>query len=595
MSIFVNELPKKTYFEYGVEKLELLSNILGLNHKTEQIKEIFHSFSSPWGERFIGDASSWVSDVGEDNTPFEFSIAFDEGNPELRILTEVQGLSPNLQSNWEAGIRLNRWLADNFNVSLERFQKIAELYFPNNPETKFSIWHAVCFKPDQEPSFKLYLNPQAQGKSLAPAIIEKSLMRLGLSSAWTLLAEITTRRGSKDEFAYFSLDLTGEEKARVKIYLRHYDATTEDVEKAFSIAPNYIEGNVTEFCQDLADFEDSFAKKPVSCCFSLIEEEKNTFSNVTFHLPISNYVANDGVIKNRICDYFIKHNLPIVPYESTIQAIAQRSLDSGVGIHSYTSLRRDKQQNRVTIYFSLEAHQVDIAKKITAMQAEKVFHSSEEMVLYYDNETIVYHPFLQHLQSEPINTHHLWILFANLNIGISTNFTRRLGKLISRIDDEDIRCILVKQLNDELGNGDPSKIHRKLLLKFMNAIDSWKPVNNEDLLFVGKEFNDILDTIYSDSNTYVGIGATILMEVYGKQFDQFIAKLLRNQTDIDVSSLIWFVLHDELEEDHVDEVLNLARLIPNSKEALEAVCLGAEKVHTASWKLFNNLYKVCFL
>jgi DMATS type aromatic prenyltransferase len=344
------KLNKKTYLEYGVQKLELLCNAIGFNDRVKEITDIFESLSSSWGDRLIGDNYSFLSDVTDDYTPFEISIAFHQGEPELRILTEAQGVSPSLQSSWEAGLNLNHWLKDNFKVNFERFHKIETLFFPDNPKAKFSIWHAVSFKGDREPKFKIYLNPQAQGESRANAIIEDCLVKLDFPEACRTIGDIT-KRHKTNKIAYFSLDISTEEKARTKIYIQHYDASLEDLEKALSIASNYSKGEITEFCRYLVDDQTLFTRKPLISCFSFITGDRKYPSSGTFYLPISNYAANDGFIRSRLHNYFIKHNLPTLVYESAIQSLAIQPLDDGLGMHAYTSFRMEGQKQLVTIYF----------------------------------------------------------------------------------------------------------------------------------------------------------------------------------------------------------------------------------------------------
>jgi hypothetical protein len=188
-------VPKQTYVECGVEKLTALGNAVGLGGQIDRITEIFQALTTSWGNRQVGEISTWKSDVSDDCAPFEFSLALAPDRAELRVLIEAQGTVPDLYTNWQAGLELNQYLAQHFNVSLDRFEQIADLYTPTNPEAKFSMWHAICFYPDKEPSFKLYLNPQAQQPSRAAAIVEASLVQLGFTHAWPTLAETAAQRG----------------------------------------------------------------------------------------------------------------------------------------------------------------------------------------------------------------------------------------------------------------------------------------------------------------------------------------------------------------------------------------------------------------
>src|SRR5687767_4011385 len=91
LMIIQEKLTRKTYFEYGVGKLEALCHAAGMTAKTPQILEMFQSLTSHWSNKIIENYPLWLSDIADDYTPFEFSVAFEGNQPELRILFEAQG------------------------------------------------------------------------------------------------------------------------------------------------------------------------------------------------------------------------------------------------------------------------------------------------------------------------------------------------------------------------------------------------------------------------------------------------------------------------------------------------------------------------
>ncbi|WP_373542398.1 tryptophan dimethylallyltransferase family protein [Chamaesiphon sp.] len=589
-------VPSQTYVECGVEKLTALCHAVGLTDKLPQITEIFGALTASWGDRRVGDTSTWASDVSDDCAPFEFSLALDPDKAELRVLVEAQGSDPNLQSNWQAGRDLNQHLAQHYNVSLDRFEQIADLFAPTNSAAKFSMWHAVCFYPDKEPSFKLYLNPQAQAPSRAAAVVEESLVRLGFTHAWPTLAETAAQRGpDKDQFVYFSLDLAAHDKARVKVYIRHHDATPVELEAALSAAHNYIPGDAIEFCQAMAPGQTSFSAKSVISAFSWVEEDDATPSSSTLHIPISNYATNDRAVSDRIDSYFSQYGLPISTYYSTLQALATRPLEAGIGMQSYTSLRREHHKRRVTVYLNPEVNVVRPPLKIVPPQLEKSCHSLEEISWHYKTNSIEDHPFFQRLHREPANLTNLWLFFANVQEGIISHFTTRLSLIVDRIDDDLIRGVFAKQLHEELGNGDESHIHKEIFARFILGLEPYKPeLVTREMLAPGLKLSQGLETLYSDPNPYVGVGAAILMEVRGEQRDKIVTKeLVRTTLDSSVSS--WFYLHGELEGDHADEVLNLARQIDNSDGDKAAVLQGVKMTADVLWNFCNDMYQACYL
>jgi DMATS type aromatic prenyltransferase len=588
-------VPKLTYVEAGIEKLTALCDAVGLKDKTAQAIEIFRAMTVSWGDRSIRDESAWKSDVSDDFSPFEFSIAFKEDRAELRVLLEAQGTEPTLQSNWQAGLNLNQYLAEHFNVSLDRFRQIEDLFVPTNPDAKLAMWHAVVFYPDKEPSFKLYLNPQAQAKSRAAAVVEESFVRLGFPHAWSTLAEVAAQRGpDKDEFVYFSLDLNSHSQARVKVYLRHYDATAEDLENALSAARNYVAGSATEFCQAMAEGQTVFSAKPAITCFSLVEGDNSIPSNGTVYLPISNYAADDRAVCDCIDRYFTQQSLPLSIYHAAIQSSAARPLEEGIGIQSYISMSLDQRQRRVSIYLNPEVNAISPPRKTADMrQRVSSLPSLEEMACHYEEHSLTHHPFFQRLQREQVNPQHLWLLVMNIR-ETATNFTRRLANIVAGIDDERIRCLLAKQLNDELGNGDVERIHRKLFDRLMTAIEPWRIESRpENMLMPGQEISDLFEEIYLHSNPYVGVGSIIVAEIYAKQFDICLGNELR-KTNVDRAEIKWVTIHEELEIEHANESILLARFVADSEEGVIAARQGIEKTRLASWRFLDGLYRLCY-
>jgi DMATS type aromatic prenyltransferase len=581
-------VPTQTYVECGIEKLIALCHAAGLSNRIDQITEVFRTLTSSWGETVVGANTTWESDVSDDCSPFEFSIALDPNKAELRVLVEAQGRDPNLQSNWEAGLELNQQLAAKYNVSLDRFEQIADLFAPTNSEAKFSIWHSACFYLDKEPAFKLYVNPQSQSKSKAAAIVEESLVRLGFDRAWPTLAETAAQRGpDKDEFIYFSLDLAAHPQARVKVYLRHHDATPAELESALSAARNYVAGDAIEFCQAMAPGQTSFTQKPVGTCFSLIQGADSVPSFGTLYLPICNYASDDRVVCDRLNSYLAQHSFPSSVYTSTLESFATRSLDTGIGMQSYTSFRREQDQIRVAVYLNPEINAVPSSMTYS-------LPSVEEMVCkYYDKNTLAHHPFLQRLQREPVNPQYIWLVFMNFHEVIN-HFIRLLAIIIGRVEDERIRCLIAKQLNEELGNGQIEHNHKRMFDQLIINIEPWRMDSfTDDMLIPGKEFTQRLNEIYLGSNPYAGVGAAILMEIQGEQFDACFANECR-KTDIDLSAIAWLILHEEVEVNHANELVVVARIADDSPEGRLGAIEGARQTRIASWRLLDRLYRLCY-
>jgi hypothetical protein len=136
---------------------------------------------APWGDTLTCRAPAWPSAVGDDGTPFEFSLSLGAA-PELRVLVEPLGSTPSLDSNRETALALLASLSRDHEIDLERFELVRDLFVPEQSRGSFAICLAVGFSAARPPQFKIYLDPGAHGKHLVAGVIEEALVRLGLNS-----------------------------------------------------------------------------------------------------------------------------------------------------------------------------------------------------------------------------------------------------------------------------------------------------------------------------------------------------------------------------------------------------------------------------
>jgi Tryptophan dimethylallyltransferase len=209
---------ERTYVSVGKEQCRRLCQAMGYQGE-ERVVSFFEQMLSGWGERSIPEQVGWPSDIGDDHTPFEFSLALGGKRSELRLLWEAQGQENTVLSQQEAALSLTARLAQEYSLELGQFEQIAPLYFPKNPQGNFAMWHAASFYlPKSKPELKCYLNPQATGKENAAAVVEETLYRLGFEKAWPTLAGVACARGPiLDELTYVALDLTPGSQGRFKV------------------------------------------------------------------------------------------------------------------------------------------------------------------------------------------------------------------------------------------------------------------------------------------------------------------------------------------------------------------------------------------
>jgi DMATS type aromatic prenyltransferase len=366
-----------TFQEFGTARLQALCEAVGYDAtNTATVKRFFHFMSSPWGARRIGTTPPWKSDITDDHTPFELSLAIEDGRPEVRFLMEAQSAHgpSTLRSTWDEGLALSERLGEEFGVRLERLNQVKDLFEPVDPRARFALWHAFFVKAGR-PDIKVYLNPAARGPEHANAVVQEALERLGFSGAWRCLSEQAMRSEGQDQILYFSLDLSAHRAARVKIYLAHRDITAEELESVMSLAKEYVPGEAWVFCQALKGHTGRVeTSRPVLTCLSFTSDDDERPSSVTLHVPVRCHVANDGQTMERI--RFLLEPQGHTLLERAVRSLAHRRLDAGVGLIQWASMRRQGGKIRTTMYLATEAYGLTAHLEGEARPSD--FHASTE-------------------------------------------------------------------------------------------------------------------------------------------------------------------------------------------------------------------------
>jgi pyrroloquinoline quinone (PQQ) biosynthesis protein C len=573
------QLGSTSYLGLAIQQILDLSQRLEIED-SDRIIEIFKKLSQGWGDRKVGDMQ-WNSDVTTAGFPFEYSVAFDRKDCELRILAEPLGREPSLTNNWIAGLEFIEWLKHR-SVDVSRFELIADLFTPTDSQAKFAIWFAVGFDSNTvTPKFKVYVNLEAQGRSKSHALLEESLHRLGFD-IWVNYANTVLERGNLDRPVYLSLDLTSADRGRVKVYTQHNQASSKDLERILSLATNYVAGDAAALCSSIPEVA-TFDCKPLISCLSWTSESSNIPTDGTIYLPIDNYVNSDTEAVEAISRSCERYEIPERAY--------RRFRSKSLGSQSYISLRRVGGMPRFCVYFSPQEY--DFAKVDRRIET-----ATADIWQHFNECSIADHPLLARLKREPVNTFALWLLFINFHPAVD-NFTSRLAMTISRAPDMRIRSILASQLNEELGTGNIAHIHTDLYRLSIDTVEVWAPKtvgiqSREAYLAPGRAFDRRWGEIYARTNPYQAIGGSILMELQATQFDLFLGSQVR-RTNLDISGLTWLTLHETVEIEHANEALQVAQFIDDSSdENIKAAIEGARDARVASWQVLTDIYRLCF-
>jgi len=354
-----------TFHEFGSSRLRALCEAVGYEREeVETVQRFFTVMSGRWGSQRFGSGPRWLSDITDDHTPYEFSMALEGSKPEVRFLIEAQNEPTTLKSSWEDGLALNERLHQEFGVPLERFNRVKDLFEPRNAEARFSLWHAFGLKAGGVPGVKAYLNPMARGDAHAHELVQEALARLGFANAWRFISEVAMRRGRKDQLIYFSLDLSAHRAARIKIYIAHQDATADDVEAIMSQTKEYVPGEACAYYRKMLGCDGGFpVPRSTQTCLAFTSDDDVSPYHVTLYVPVRCYAKHDQEGLERIRSVLEPSRYAVL--ERAVTALARRPLDAGVGLIQWASMRREAGKMRMTFYLASEGYSTSAPHRVT--------------------------------------------------------------------------------------------------------------------------------------------------------------------------------------------------------------------------------------
>ena len=340
-----------TYGQISSLQLYQLCGALGLADRAHEYQAVQAFLMESWQAREVPQLAPYPSRIGDDHSPYEYSLQFGQTSVELRLLLEAQATLPGLHANQVAAQALNQRVAQRYGVDFSRFAQLQNLFCPEDPHGPFSLWHAVCFDAAGQPDFKIYLNPQVHAGTSGRDLTTEAVSRLGLSGVATPIIERVVAAGGIPN--YFSLDLAARLGSRVKLYFSHEDASLADLESIFALAASNRAGDVSRFCRAILGADTRLNRKPVCYCFSFVAGSDAPVA-VTFHLPVAHYVASDALVLNNVSAFMAAEGLPVKAYQRAVRSLARRDLAGSLGLQSYASFRRERSGLKLTVYLSPE-------------------------------------------------------------------------------------------------------------------------------------------------------------------------------------------------------------------------------------------------
>jgi hypothetical protein len=337
-----------TRFEAAARTLRAVARASGLDRvEEERAVTVFRTLADSWAETPLSAPPPW-SGLGADASGCDMSLVLDGARKEVRVTVEAQGDPPSPRAYWDAAMRLSEALEARYGADLSRLRALADVFQPPAPDAVGVLWHGAVFQDGKPPWFKVYFHLMALGRQNARATAYAALERLGLEESWDA---VESRLHGADELLFLSFDLIPEDIGRVKLYIRHAEATPATLTLAAQTPESDNSGGVHAFVEELTGRDNPVIHRGALTSLQLKRGSRMPVHASTHVRLYPHCASSDAVLFTRLQRALQRLEVPAEPYEKAVTALATRGLDEE-GLHGWASVQWAQQRPSVTVYLS---------------------------------------------------------------------------------------------------------------------------------------------------------------------------------------------------------------------------------------------------
>jgi hypothetical protein len=337
----------------------------------------------------------------------------------------------------------------------------------------------------------------------------------------------------------------------VKVYVRHHDATPEDLRLAASAAPGVDHVEMEEFARAMGGGARRFKDRATFTCAAFVGASQHPAA-ATQYVPVCAYALDDLEVQDRVSSYLREHGLDALPYRRVLDGFANRPLDAGVGMQSWVAFRRYQGVPRLTIYLGTETGRVHAPGSVPAGTRQHMsFENAAAVLACVDSYGLDDHPLLRALARHAADRRLLWLLAHNASELLSESTPWSAAQLRAWLDDH---AAVERQLTDE-----------QLVARHL--------------------FRDVL-AAFASSPDPVEVAAA---EAVAGRTARRLSKALLEFLEAEETSSAGFSLDDVLRDRPEAEAARVSELDAAGSVALPSVVRGALGLHERLWTALDEL------
>ena len=174
------------------------------------------------------------------------------------------------------------------------------------------------------------------------------------------------------------------------------------------------------------------------------------------------------------------------------------------------------------------------------------------------------------------------------------NFKRCVAAVYAAAEPRDVRELMLENLEEEHGEGDPARDHTQLVARFGRALgaDLPDPFNVEPIP-EGREWVERILKVCRDEHFVVGLAALSYGIEARTRTMAFLGAIYRDQYGLSEDDLEFFFMHLEADEEHAGRAIELIRKYCTTQELLERSKWAVREVLDATRVAAEGFERVC--
>lgn len=334
--------------------------IWGDQHADTGLAEL-HDLLRPWATRPIPAVCRRPSFVSGDGFPAELSFSWRAGLPEVRILFEPATGENSALDSQRHGQNLVRSLTGRPGVSIDRYLAVESLFVADDPHPhRSAVWLSLACRPDNDPHYKVYLNPWISGDPWL--VVDETMHRLGLAAPWQpVVRQKAAIVASGAQLDYVALDLGSGEQARVKVYFRHRTGGADALNQLAGLAERHEPCRAAAVMRVLQRAgSPDLDNEPMTGLAFRTGMHGPVEANCYLRLPGA--AANDQEAADRIISVMRHEQVDTAAFRRILAALAPAPLEETAGLIELLSYRTHPLGAAdIGVYFRLPVHAPEVA------------------------------------------------------------------------------------------------------------------------------------------------------------------------------------------------------------------------------------------